>query len=519
MTRPGKAAAASLLAVTLMGTCAGTATASDVVPDPVRDWQRTEVSPGVTLYQGEVQGRPGADFWTVTVQFAAPNGPQQLGAEPDARAAAERLRASGFEPRVERVDWPSGVDVAPGPVGWRVRAGGFGGRDQAAELERQVDAAGFDAITEWTGADAMPGTGIARTSVAIIDPARFDGELTASYGNFVAGREKLTDMSAQRDATLGINAGFFVVEDKDGLPGAPAGIGVYDGQLQSAATNGRVALVLDGNGMRPRIAKLSTEIVASARGQQLVVDGINRIPGRIRNCGGLGGDSPTERPQHDVTCTDPDELVLFTDELGASTPAGDGVEAVRDATGRVVEVRPAGGPVPPGGTVVQGVGEAANWLTANARPGEPLLVDQQIRDERGAPVHFGPNDDVVNGGPQLVRDGQVQMNLQEDGIIRDGDRSIAYTWGLKRNPRSIIGVDARGRIILATTDGRQPGFSDGWGLQEAAEFIRSMGAVDAMALDGGGSAGMVVDGQLVTNPSDATGERAIGDALLLLPRR
>lgn len=64
-----------------------------------------------------------------------------------------------------------------------------------------------------------------------------------------------------------------------------------------------------------------------------------------------------------------------------------------------------------------------------------------------------------------------------------------------------------------------PGFSDGWGLPEAAEFVRALGAVDAMALDGGGSAGMVVDDRVVTTPSDATGERAIGDALFLLPRR
>ncbi|MGP4014245.1 phosphodiester glycosidase family protein [Saccharopolyspora sp. 5N708] len=519
MIRPGKSAAASLLAIALVGICSGTSTAGAAAPEAVRDWQRTDVSPGVTLYQGVVHGKPGADFWTVTVAFPTPNGFQVLGSEADAEAMAGRLGASGFESRVERIDWPAGVDAAPGTVGWLVRTGRFASRDQADALVREVNAAGFASGTEWTGADAVPGTGIARTTVAIIDPSRFDGELTASYGNSVAGREKVTDMSAQRHAVLGINAGFFVVNDEDGLPGAPAGIGAYDGQLQSAATNGRVALVLDGNGMRPRIAKLSTDVVASARGQQRIVDGINRIPGKIRNCGGVGGDSPTERPQHDVTCTDPDELVLFTDELGASTPAGGGVEAVRDATGRVVEVRPAGGPVPAGGTVVQGVGEAASWLTANARPGEPLLVDQRVRDERGVPVRLGSSDDVVNGGPELVRDGQIRINLQQDGVVHDGDRSFAYTWGLKRNPRSIIGVDARGRIILVTTDGRQPGFSDGWGLPEAAEFIRSMGAVDAMALDGGGSAAMVVNDRLVTAPSDATGERAVGDALLLLPRR
>jgi exopolysaccharide biosynthesis protein len=30
---------------------------------------------------------------------------------------------------------------------------------------------------------------------------------------------------------------------------------------------------------------------------------------------------------------------------------------------------------------------------------------------------------------------------------------------------------------------------------------------------------MAVDGKLVSSPSDATGERPVGDALLVLPRR
>ncbi|CAM01962.1 sporulation related protein [Saccharopolyspora erythraea NRRL 2338] len=519
MFRPvGRPAVAGLLAVALAGTFPGAGAAGAADPDPIRDWPRTEVAPGVTLYQGETRGRPGADFWTATVRFAAADGPQHLAGEADAQALAGKLRAGGFEPRVERVDWPAGVDAAPGAVGWRVRTGSFGGRDEAAALERSLDEAGFDALVEWTGADAAPGTGIARTSVVILDPNAFRGELAAGYGTAVAGREKLTEMSARRDALFGVNAGFFVMEDKDGIPGASAGIAAYDGELQSAATNGRIALVLRGDGMRPQLAKLSTEITASARGQQRLVDGVNRVPGKIRNCGGVDGDTPTERPQHDVTCTDPDELVLFTDELGAPTPTGDGVEAVRDRTGRVLEVRPAGGPVPAGGTVVQGLGQAAEWLVAHARAGEPLWVDQQIREESGAPLRLGPSDDIVNGGPELVRDGQVRINLQEDGIIHDAP-SFAYTWGLKRNPRSVIGVDAQGRVILATTEGRMPGFSDGWGLPEAAEFVRALGAVDAMALDGGGSAGMVVDDRVVTTPSDATGERAIGDALFLLPRR
>ena len=43
----------------------------------------------------------------------------------------------------------------------------------------------------------------------------------------------------------------------------------------------------------------------------------------------------------------------------------------------------------------------------------------------------------------------------------------------------------------------------------------ALGATQAVNLDGGGSTTLVSGGQVVNVPSDATGERAIGDAVLL----
>jgi exopolysaccharide biosynthesis protein len=47
--------------------------------------------------------------------------------------------------------------------------------------------------------------------------------------------------------------------------------------------------------------------------------------------------------------------------------------------------------------------------------------------------------------------------------------------------------------------------------------MRALGARDAVNLDGGGSTAMTVRGTLVTRPSDATGERPIGDAIVVAP--
>jgi len=60
-----------------------------------------------------------------------------------------------------------------------------------------------------------------------------------------------------------------------------------------------------------------------------------------------------------------------------------------------------------------------------------------------------------------------------------------------RNPRTAIGSDKSGRkLIMVSVDGRQQG-SIGMTLRELAEFMKEIGAYNAINLDGGGSTTMV----------------------------
>jgi exopolysaccharide biosynthesis protein len=52
-------------------------------------------------------------------------------------------------------------------------------------------------------------------------------------------------------------------------------------------------------------------------------------------------------------------------------------------------------------------------------------------------------------------------------------------------------------------------------LAELADLFLRLGAREAINLDGGGSSAMVIRGQVINRPSDASGERAVGNALLL----
>ncbi|MFF0679443.1 phosphodiester glycosidase family protein [Streptomyces tendae] len=488
----------------------------------------TTLQPGVTLtriVRGNAQDP--ALHWTVEVSIPGGDTSPDPDAPPTAlkdRASADELtaelRRDGFEARTEEVITPGTADYRGGSLGWRVRIGTFDSQAAATAERTRLQADGHTGSAVYTGWDGgTTDRGPWHVDVLTIDPRTFRGTLGASYGPDLEGRETTSALSASAGATAAVNAGFFVLDPKAGAPGDPAGVGVYDGRLLSEPVAGRPGLVVDDNGRRTEITRLTWRGRITDRGSSLPLDGVNRVPGLIRNCGGGAGDTPTSLPLHDVTCTDPDELVTFTPEYGARTPGGEGVEAVLDAHERVVELRsPRGGTIPPGGSSVQATGERVADLTALARVGHRLSVSTTLLDARGRRISPSPRTDIVNGGPELVRDGRIHVTPATDGMVHPDDPSWYYGWVHKRNPRTLAGVDAAGRTVLVTADGRGTG-SLGLSIGESAEVAKSLGLRDAVNLDGGGSTTMAAEDAVLNSPSDAAGERPVGDALLILPHR
>ncbi len=81
-----------------------------------------------------------------------------------------------------------------------------------------------------------------------------------------------------------------------------------------------------------------------------------------------------------------------------------------------------------------------------------------------------------------------------DRLVQNGS-NVALTscdeCGL--NPRTSVGITADNKLIMMVVDGRQTGYSEGLTMTEAANFMMSYGAVDAIDLDGGGSSTMVMN--------------------------
>jgi hypothetical protein len=100
---------------------------------------------------------------------------------------------------------------------------------------------------------------------------------------------------------------------------------------------------------------------------------------------------------------------------------------------------------------------------------------------------------AVGAGDMLVRSGQTVQGL-----------------GTAAAPRTAFGITAEGKLVFYTVDGRQTGYSNGMGMNTLAERMKSLGCVEAVNLDGGGSTAMTAQypgfgtTETVNRPSDGS---------------
>lgn len=90
---------------------------------------------------------------------------------------------------------------------------------------------------------------------------------------------------------------------------------------------------------------------------------------------------------------------------------------------------------------------------------------------------------AVAGDTALLTNGKYSL-------AADDKQSITIT----PHPRSAAGVSRDGRyLMLVTIDGRQPGYSEGATKPETADWLKRLGAWNAINLDGGGSSALVIE--------------------------
>jgi hypothetical protein len=173
--------------------------------------------------------------------------------------------------------------------------------------------------------------------------------------------------------------------------------------------------------------------------------------------------------------------------------------------------RRGGTAIPRDGYVLSGTGDAA-WLLRRSDGLSPVVRLGMRSGSRA--VDAGSWGAIVGGGPRLLRRGRIRVRSAAEGFAPSAGFFQAFV--ASRQPRTLAGVRADGTVLLVTVDGRRRGWSAGVTLVEAARVMRSLGARDALNLDGGGSSTMTVGRRVVNRPSDGF-ERAVSDGVFALP--
>ncbi|WIV12069.1 phosphodiester glycosidase family protein [Proteiniborus sp. MB09-C3] len=157
----------------------------------------------------------------------------------------------------------------------------------------------------------------------------------------------------------------------------------------------------------------------------------------------------------------------------------------------VSEIRVGQPPIsfPQDGYIITGRGSVANQLSNNFHVGERVSLEYHTSPDYNSIVA------AIGGGSPLLKDGArtpFKINIQGD------------------HPRTAIGITRDKReIIMATIDGRDTSYK-GVSQETMADIMLTLGAYDAINLDGGGSTTMAIkpagtdDPVIVNRPSEGS---------------
>lgn len=500
-----------------------------------------QVTAGITYYQiqrGEID--PSA-FWTANLGFFP-----TLSA---AKSESKTLLRLGV---TARVDPSAGRNLDGSVLGYWLSVGRYNSRTSATTAAlriARISKGKYMASTRNTGLAGYPARGPWIINILAIRPAETTARLavvSAENNNLGSHGETVSAAAARLGALAGTNGGFFSNINPFHAPmppRSPLGTTVINGDLIATAAGGRPGVMIENtvNGHpEVRILPNLTTRVTVSDGQNDIAEikAIDRpILGTIVNCG-APAELPTTRPAHDSVCTNPNDLVMYDDLYLRGTSSnweidphykGTVYELLVDASGSAVKGQKALGSAPPiGGYVLQGLGSSAAWLRAHSTSGTTLhLVKKLFSDGVEITLHSGVS--IIEGGPMLSAP-DLEVDAVREGFgsnssgLDDGDASGTVhdswynSWYVSRNGRTALGITGDETVLIVEIDGRQSTLSLGASIPETAAIMKWLGATSAINLDGGGSSNMVVGGVPVGHPSDAKGERGVGDTLMILPR-
>jgi hypothetical protein len=194
--------------------------------------------------------------------------------------------------------------------------------------------------------------------------------------------------------------------------------------------------------------------------------------------------------------TSANSVIIYTPWRGMTTGVGDGTSVVVKG-GKVAFIGTGDQAIPDDGYVINFRGSEES-LVSRFKVGIP--VDYRIEMEDGTSVNgiWAKVEEGIGAGPRLIEDGRIVFDAESakaEGFTEAKILSESYA-------RSALGISQRGELLMVTVPGAK--------IAELAEVMKSLGAVEAMNLDGGASSGLVYRDNYITR----TG-RDISNALLV----
>lgn len=285
----------------------------------------------------------------------------------------------------------------------------------------------------------------------------------SSQTNNLNSRRTITTIARNTNSIAALNGTYFKPQT-----GVPLGILMIDGKLYTGPIYDRVAMGFFDNGFDMARVQLNSYLKGSQ--SSVKVDNINQ-PRMLSSY-----------------------VLAYSNDWGTTSPATPkyGIQiAIKD--NKIIASSYSPLIIPKDGYVIVGPEKQL----------KPLLKDNKAElIINTSPAWKGVNH-IISGGPYLVKNSEifVDMSVQKLGAIGG------------KNPRSAIGYTQENNLIMVAVDGRE-GSSVGMTLMQLAKFMKSLGCINAMNLDGGGSTVMYVDGVVVNNPQ-VKGGISISNALVL----
>lgn len=287
-------------------------------------------------------------------------------------------------------------------------------------------------------------------------------------------REKTSEIAQRKGAIFAVNAGFFAQD------GDPLGTLMIDGRILSEPQEGwySVGITTDNQLLFGELKFEARALVEN--GANYSIAGINR-----RNNG--------------------KELIFYDNFLGEKTIQQEGVESII-VKGKVIETKKSQGGtiIPADGFILQGRGEASQWMLQNLIPGSAVKVKMSIYPKDKEWEKWKEVKYILSSGPLLFKDGQA-------GPFGNFNEKVVT----EKHPRTVIAQTEEGKILFLVVDGRNPVHSVGLTISELVEELKNYRVVNALNLDGGGSTTFYLQGQILNRPSDPLGERKVSTAFII----